>query len=327
MKEMALPPELRRIRRAQEILEIEIQGVESLKPRLDRNFSQTIDLLKERRGKIIVAGIGKSGVIARKFAATLTSTGNPAVFLHPAEGLHGDLGIVQRGDVAVLISYSGESMEIMEIVRALDRLLIPIIAVTGAENGFLAEHATVTLNVRVPREACPLNLAPTASTTATLALLDAIALVLMEESGFTPEEFAEFHPGGKLGLRLKKVSDLMHTGEEVPLVTPETPMEDVLVEMTSKRLGITGVAVDGKLVGVITDGDLRRALKRFPDLLKRTAGEIMTHHPKTIPPSTLVEKAIALMEEHKITCLFVVDEEQKVIGVIHMHDLISRGVR
>lgn len=267
-------------------------------------------------------------MIARKFAATLTSTGNPAVFLHPAEGMHGDLGIVEKGDVAVIISYSGESPEIIEIVRALERLLVPLIAVTGAEKGFLAEHARVTLNVKVPREACPLNLAPTASTTATLALLDAIALILMEEAGFTPEDFAEFHPGGMLGFRLRKVSDLMHTASAIPLVKLETPMEEVLVEMTSKRLGVTGV-VDTQeyLRGVITDGDLRRALKRFPDLLKRKAEEVMTHHPKTIPPATLAERALAIMEEHKITSLFVVDEQKKVIGIIHMHDLISRGIR
>lgn len=317
-----------RVERAQEILAIEIQGISALREQLDARFSRAVELLKHRKGKIIVVGIGKSGIIARKFASTLTSTGNPAVFLHPAEGLHGDLGIVEKGDVAVVVSYSGQSPEIVEIVRAFERLLVPYIAVTGAENGFLVEHAAVTLRVRVPREACPHNLAPTASTTATLALLDAIALVLMEEEGFTPEEFAEFHPGGGLGFRLRRVSELMHTGDRIPRVHPDTPMEEVLVEMTSKRLGITGVVHrTGELVGVITDGDLRRALKRFPDLLQRTASEIMTTNPKTIPEHTLAERALALMEEFKITCLFVVDEQQRVCGVIHMHDLISQGVR
>jgi arabinose-5-phosphate isomerase len=312
--------------RAKEIIQEESRGLATLMEHLDEKFNEAIEILKKRKGKIVVVGAGKSGLIGRKFSATLTSTGNPAVFLHPGDALHGDLGIVEKGDAGIFLSYSGESPELVEIVRAFQRIGVPIIAITGNPESFLGKKADLTLRVFVEREACPHNLAPTTSTTAILALCDAIAIVLMEAVGTTPEQFALYHPGGFLGRRLRTVKDLMHTGDEIPLVNLKTPMGEVLLEMTRKRLGITGVCNGKKLVGVITDGDLRRALKKFPDLLSRKAEEIMTKNPKWVSPETLAEKALAVMEEHKITCLFVLQNEQ-IVGVIHMHDLISHGYR
>lgn len=313
--------------RAREVLELEIEGIAALRDRLDAGFGRAVDLLRGRRGKIVVIGMGKSGIVGRKFAATLTSTGSPAVFLHPAEGLHGDFGIVQRGDVAVVISNSGASTEIISLLGGLKRLEVPVIAMTADAGSPLGRAADEILDVSVPREACPLNLAPTTSTTATLALCDALAVVLLEELGFTPEDFGHLHPGGALGRRLRRVHELMHEGDAMPLVREDTPMPEVLVVMTERRLGIAGVvAADGRLSGVITDGDLRRALENRPDLLQTRAAEIMTHEPKTVPPHVLAQAALGRLEAHKITCLFVVDDAGKPVGVLHLHDLLRGGL-
>lgn len=321
--------ERRRINNGRELLAVELEGIEAVRDRLDGAFSQAIDLMHGRRGKLVVVGMGKSGIVGRKFAATLTSTGNPAVFLHPAEGLHGDLGIVQRGDVALVLSNSGSSPEVVELLEALKRLSVPVIALTAVTDSPLGRVAEVVLDVAVPKEACPMGLAPTASTTATLALCDALAVVLLEEAGFTSEDFGHLHPGGALGRRLRRVEDLMHTGADVPTVPQDAPVREALVEMTGKRLGITGVLDgEGRLVGVITDGDLRRALERHrDDLLDRTAGDLMTDAPKTIRPSALAETAIARMDEHRITCLFVSNGDGRPIGAIHLHDLLRGEVR
>jgi len=313
--------------RARMVLDTEIEALTAVAARLDERLAIAVNLLASRRGKVVVIGIGKSGIVGRKCAATLTSTGTPAVFLHPVEGMHGDLGIVQRGDVAIVISNSGESPEIVEILKALKRLRIPLIALTGKPHSTLAEHAEVVLDAGVPREACPMGLAPTSSTTAALALCDALAVVLLEVAGFTSDDFAERHPSGALGRRLRRVDELMHRGEAIPLVGPDTPMRDVLVEMTSKRLGVAGVAVAQQLRGVITDGDLRRALADHDDFLAHPAEALMTRKPKTITADALAETALAQMEGWAITVLFVTDDAGYVQGVVHLHDLLRGEVR
>lgn len=315
-----------RIDLAKSVIDIEIEGLRRVTQNLGASLSQAVDLLQRRRGKIVVIGIGKSGIVGRKLAATLTSTGSPAVFLHPAEGLHGDLGIVQRGDACILISNSGSNPEIVDLLEPLKRLGVPLIAFTSNQDSVLAKNSNVVLDISVPMEACPMGLAPTASTTAALALGDALAVVLLEESGFTPEDYAYLHPGGALGRKLKRVRDVMQKGEALPTVKLETPMPHVLVEMSLKRLGITAVVdSDGRLVGAISDGDLRRGLERDPNLLSKTAGQAMSPKPKTVSANALAAAAIEQMEEHKITVLFVADERGAPIGAVQLHDLLGAG--
>jgi arabinose-5-phosphate isomerase len=315
-----------RLQRAREVLDIEREGLTAVRDRLDDRFVQAIDLLQARSGKIVVIGMGKSGIVGRKAASTLSSTGNPAVFLHPAEGLHGDLGIVGRGDVAIVISNSGASPEIVEIIAALSRLDVPIISVTAVADSPLARSGRVLLDIAVPREACPMGLAPTTSTTVTLALCDAIAVVLLEEAGFTPEDFGHLHPGGALGRRLRRVAEVMHRGAALPLVGEATPMREVLLTMSAGRFGTAGVTnAAGALIGIITDGDLRRALSGDERLLDRRAAEVMTADPRTIEPAALVQTALARMEQHKISALFVVDEAATPVGFVHLHDLLGGG--
>ncbi len=314
----------RRLDLARSVLEIEIDGVRQVYDRLSGAFVEAVDRLLARTGKIVVIGMGKSGIVGRKLAATLTSTGNPAVFMHPAEGLHGDLGIVQQGDAAIVISNSGSSSEIIDVLEALKRIGVSIIGLTANLDSPLGSIADTVLDISVPREACPMGLAPTASTTAALALGDALAVVLLEESGFTEEEFGHLHPGGALGRRLRRVREVMHQGDDIPAVHMDAPMQDVLVEMTSKRLGIAGILDnDNQLVGIISDGDLRRALEKDPDVLSKTAAQVMTGSPKTIAPDTLTVSALATMERFEITCLFVVDTDRTPIGAIHLHDLLK----
>lgn len=313
-----------RLRRAREVIDVEIEGLLAVRNRLDEAFAEAIERIRSRKGKIVVIGMGKSGIVGRKAAATLSSTGSPAVFLHPTEGLHGDLGLVQRGDVAIVISNSGASPEIVEIIAALKRLDVPIIAMTAVPESPLGRAGEVLLAITVPREACPMGLAPTSSTTATLALCDALAVVLLEEQGFTAEDFGHLHPGGALGRKLRRVSELMHSGPALPIVGEQTSMREVLVTMTTGRLGTAGVVDhEGRLVGIITDGDLRRALAADEGLLARTAAEVMTRGPRTIEPTALVQTALARLEQHKISALFVIDNDGRPLGLIHLHDLLG----
>jgi arabinose-5-phosphate isomerase len=288
-------------------------------------FGHAVELILhcgEGRGRVVVTGMGKSGIIAQKIAATLSSTGSPALFLHPAEALHGDLGVLLPGDVVVALSVSGETEEILRLLATLKRKGDALISFCCNSNSTLAQASDVALDCSVAREACGLNLAPTASTTAMLALGDALSIAVSLRKGFRAEDFAELHPGGKLGKRLAKVGDLMHSGNAIPVVTPTTPMADVIFEMSSKKLGITTVQERGQLRGVISDGDLRRLLEREGGAaLSRTAGEAMNANPRAIAAAELAATALAILEERKITSLIVVDAHQTVEGVLHLHDL------
>jgi arabinose-5-phosphate isomerase len=310
------------------VLEIESAAIDALKPRIDAEFARAIDLMHGISGKVVVTGMGKSGHIGTKIAATMASTGTPALFLHPAEGIHGDLGIVSRDDAIIAISNSGETGELLSILPSLKRLGVPIIALTGKADSTLGEAAEVFLDISVAEEACPLGLAPTASTTATLAMGDALAVALLDRKGFKEEDFALSHPGGALGRRLlMRVSDAMHSGEELPAVPPDTPMHEVIVEMTEKRFGLTTV-VDGSgaLLGVISDGDLRRELRDGAGFLNATAEAVMSPHPKSIQAGALAAEAVELMERHAITSLVVVNDEGGLAGLVHLHDLLKLGL-
>lgn len=314
--------------RAREVLNIEIQGLLSLVDRLDEHFCSAIKLLRGCNGKVVVTGMGKSGLICRKIAATLASTGTPAFFLHSSDALHGDLGMVMKGDVILAVSNSGETEEILKIIPHFKRHALKMIVMTGNPESTLAKAADVILDVSVREEACPMGLAPTASTTATLAMGDALAVVLLETKGFNQEDFAMRHPGGILGRRLfLRVEDLMHRGDKLPLVSEATPIKDALFEITSKRLGITGVVDgEGKLTGVITDGDLRRGLESKGDIFEYKAKQLMTRNAKSIGADCLAAEAVAAMEQHSITCLFVLHENGTPMGAIHLHDLLKAGL-
>jgi arabinose-5-phosphate isomerase len=311
------------------LVRLEAAALEGLATRLEgpmaADFERAVELILrcgESNGRVVVTGMGKSGIIAQKIAATLSSTGSPALFLHPAEAVHGDLGVLMPGDVVIALSASGETEEILRLLATLKRKGDALVSFCCDLGSTLAQASDVALDCGVEREACGLNLAPTASTTAMLALGDALAVAVSLRKGFKAEDFAELHPGGKLGKQLAKVRDLMHAGENVPVVAPETPMTDVIYEMSSKKLGMTTVQEDGHLRGVISDGDLRRLLEREGGAaLSRKAGEAMNAHPRTIAASELAAKALSIMEERKITSLVVVDGQQKVQGVLHLHDL------
>ncbi len=307
---------------AREVLEIESQAIRDLLPQLDGAFDRAVEMLRTCRGRVVCTGMGKSGLVLQKVAATLSSTGTPALFLHPAEAIHGDLGMLVEGDVVLAASNSGTTEELLRLAATLKRLGIAMIAITGRPASPLARLAEVHLSVAIRQEACPLNLAPTASTTATLAIGDALAMAVMEARGFTDEDFARLHPGGQLGKRLLRVRELMHSGEQLPKVLAETSMRDAIYEMSKKGLGITAV-VDGddRLLGVISDGDLRRALEHDDGLLGRTAGECMRTGPKTISGEELAPAALKKMEDHRITALMVCDDAGRLEGVVHVHDL------
>jgi arabinose-5-phosphate isomerase len=315
------------------VVRIEAEALRALADRLagamSRPFARALELLFGCNGRVVVTGMGKSGIIARKIAATLSSTGTPSLYLHPVEALHGDLGMVVRGDVVIALSASGETEEILRLLATIKRLQVPLISMTGDEIGApgekpstLAEAADVALDCSVAKEACSLGLAPTASTTVMLALGDALAVVLSEKRGFKEEDFANLHPGGKLGKRLARVETLMHSGEALPRVTPATKMPDVIYEMSRKKLGVAAVVEDDKLIGVISDGDLRRLLeRRGKDVLDLVASECMTKSPKTITANEFAATALAIMEEKKITSLAVTDDVGRLQGIVHLHDL------
>ena len=307
---------------AARVLEAESEAIHRLAERLDDSFVRAVEIAASCSGKIAVVGMGKSGIICKKIAATLSSTGSPAIFLHAAEALHGDMGLLRAHDVVLMLSKSGETQEILQILNVARRMALPIIAICGAANSTLAKHADVNLDVGVVEEACPLGLAPTTSTAAALAMGDALAMALMEHKGFRKEDFAGVHPAGVLGKKLLPCADLMHRGDAIPRVVATTPMKDVIYEMSRKGLGMTTVTDEtGKLVGVISDGDLRRLLEKSPDPLKLAAGACMNRDPKTIAPGTLATNALAKMEEKRITSIIVVDECHCVLGVVHIHDL------
>jgi len=314
------------VRRARRVLAIENAGISAIAARLDQRFDHAVTLLQDCRGKVVVTGLGKSGLIARKIAATFSSTGTPALFLHSAEALHGDSGMLARGDVVVALSYSGET-EVVQLLPLLKRLALPLIVFTGQPRSTLAKAADVVLDVTVPEEACPLGLAPTASTTAQLALGDALAVALLERRGFKINDFAQLHPSGALGRRLLKVDDLMHRGDAIPLVRVDTSLRETILEMTVKRLGITGVTdAGGALAGVVTDGDLRRALERAGETRGLTARDVMTANPKLVAAESLAAEALAIMERHSITSLFIVDAARVPLGIIHIHDLLHANI-
>jgi len=308
---------------AAEVLETEAAAVRNLAGQLDERFDRAVDLLRACSGRVVCSGMGKSGIIMKKIAATLSSTGTPALFLHPAEAVHGDLGMIVPGDVVLAASYSGTTEELLRLVETLKRLGVPLVVMTASAASPLARHADLHLSVAIDREACPLGLAPTASTTATLALGDALAMAVLEARGFTREDFALLHPAGQLGKRLLKVDQLMHAGDALPRVVEATPMRDAIYEMSKKALGITAVVDgDGRLVGCISDGDLRRLLQTDDGtILRRTAGECMTGKPRTIGGGELAAAALKAMEERHITSLFVCDASGRLEGVIHLHDL------
>ncbi|HVM97886.1 MAG TPA: KpsF/GutQ family sugar-phosphate isomerase [Candidatus Acidoferrales bacterium] len=315
------------LRRARRVLAIEAGAIAALADRLDERFDRAVETLAGCRGKVVVMGMGKSGIICRKIAATFTSTGTPAVFLHAAEAAHGDAGVFVKGDVVLALSSSGETEEVVRLLPLIKRLRAPLIALTGNLKSPLARAADVVLDVSVAEEACSLGLAPTASTTAALALGDALAVALLERKGFGASDFAVLHPAGALGRRFLKVDDLMHRDGELPVVDLDTPFTRTLLEITSKRLGVTAVmAKDGTLAGVITDGDLRRALERGGDLRASHASDLMTKNPKTIGATALAEEALAEMERYSITSLVILDPGRRPIGVIHLHDLLKAGV-
>ena len=307
---------------ARQVLETEAAAILALVDRLDERFERAVRLLLDCRGRVIVTGMGKSGIICRKIAATLSSTGTPAFFLHPAEATHGDLGVIQGDDVVVALSYSGETEELLRLLETIKRLGARLVAITGNCASTLGQAADVALDCQVSEEACPLNLVPTASTTAALALGDALAMTLLVAKGFRQEDFANLHPGGKLGKRLMRVEHLMHGGELAPIVGAATAMHDVVYEMSRKGLGMTCVVDEQtRLIGIITDGDLRRHMSASPHLLERSAVDVMTRGPVTIDRGMLAVEALHILEQRKITAIVVVDAGQQVEGVVHLHDL------
>ncbi len=334
---------------AKKVVQTELEALRGLLKRLEgpgaKSFEQAVEAIFACTGRVVITGIGKSGIIGQKVAATFASTGTPAFFLHPAEAAHGDVGMLVQGDVLVALSYGGETEEINQLLPTAKRLGIPIVALTGARKSNLAQAADVVLDISVEREACSLNLTPTASTAVMMALGDALAIALLERRGFKEEDFARLHPGGRLGKQLQRVENLMHTGEAVPRVAPSTPMPDVIYEMTRKGLGMTAVVEDsgpstssldsardrlgasqpaaaGRLVGIVTDGDLRRLMQtRKDEALHLTAGDCMTPSPVTLPKTELAGAALRLMEERKITSIVVVDDQHRLEGVLHLHDL------
>jgi len=307
---------------ARKVLETEAAAILGLVERLDGDFERAVQLLFECRGRVIVTGMGKSGIICRKIAATLSSTGTSAWFLHPAEAIHGDLGAIKEEDIVIALSHSGETEELVRLLESIRRIGARLIALTGDPQSTISRAADVTLDCGIAEEACPLNLAPTASTTAALAMGDALAMTLLVRKGFRVEDFASLHPGGKLGRRLMRVEHVMHAGDAAPVVKASAPMPDVFHEMSSKRLGMTCVVGDaGLLVGVFTDGDLRRLMARSSDVLSLTAGDVMKKEPITIRRDMLAVEALKVMETHKITSIVVADDNGAIDGVVHLHDL------
>ncbi len=316
------------IEEGKRVVRIEAHAVSQLESRIGEDFARAVELLSECKGRVIVTGVGKSGIIARKIVATMNSTGTPAVFLHPSDAVHGDLGMVRRGDVVVCISKSGNTEELSNLLPMFKRLGVPIVSLLGSLRSTLASESTVVLDASVVEEACPHNLAPTSSTTATLVLGDALAIALLRKRQFSEEDFALFHPGGVLGKRLLlKVDELMVKGDAIPRVGVDVYLREAIIEITSKRLGCTCVLnADGSLAGLITDGDLRRLLQKTSDISTIKAGDVMTRKPKTIPQGTLAVVALQEMEAYNITQIVVMDEKNLPVGVVHLHDLVKAGL-
>lgn len=314
---------------AKKVLKIEADAVLALTEKLNSDFEKAVDIIYNSKGRVVVTGMGKSGIVGKKIAATLSSTGTPAFFMHPAEASHGDLGMVTSDDVIIAISNSGDTNEIMELVPFLKRFNVSLISMTGNPVSALAKAGDVNIDVSVREEACPMGIVPTASTTATLAMGDALAVVLLQKRGFKEEDFAFFHPGGSLGKRLFiKVKDLMHTGDALPVVSPDVSVTDAVMVISSKRLGMTIVAgADNKLLGILTDGDLRRGIQKWgKTFFDMKAGEVMSRNPKTISEDELAAKALSIMENRSITSLVVPDEEGRAKGIIHLHDILKQGI-
>ncbi|MDH5202260.1 MAG: KpsF/GutQ family sugar-phosphate isomerase [Nitrospirota bacterium] len=314
---------------AKKVLRIEAEAVHGLIEKLDRNFEKAVEIIYNSKGRVVVTGMGKSGLVGKKIAATLASTGTPAFFLHPAEASHGDLGMVTERDSVIAISNSGETEELVALIPFLKRFNLKLISMTGNQNSSLAKASDISLDISVKEEACPLGIVPTASTTATLALGDALAVALLIKRGLNKEDFAFFHPGGIIGKKLFiKVKDLMHTGKTLPIIFPDTPMTKAVVEISSKRLGVTIVTdSDNRIVGIITDGDLRRGIEKWGKaLFDMKTGEVMTKNPKSISEDELAAKALSIMETYSITSLIVPDDEGRAKGIIHLHDILKKGI-
>jgi arabinose-5-phosphate isomerase len=314
--------------KAKEVIRKEAEAVAALEKKIDQNFVRAVELILNSKGRVIVTGIGKSGIIGKKIAATLTSTGTAAFFLHPTEGIHGDLGMVQKNDVVMAITKSGGTDELYQLIPLFKRLGVPIITLTGNPDSPVAEKSDVVIDVSVAFEACGNDLVPTSSTTAALVMGDALAIALLDERHFSSEDFALLHPGGHLGRKLLlRVSDIMHTGGDIPKVSEETGMKQVILEMTSKRMGTTTVVNHkGELVGVFTDGDLRRLVERTDEIFSLKAGQVMTKNPKKIDGDELAAKALNLMESFAITSLIITDDNNKPVGIVHLHDILKAGV-
>ncbi|HBA26156.1 MAG TPA: D-arabinose 5-phosphate isomerase [Nitrospinae bacterium] len=316
------------IEQAKRVLMIESKAIEALIGRIGEDFVQAVELIYKCSGRVVVTGMGKSGIIGKKIASTLASVGTPALFLHPADGIHGDLGMVTKGDVIICLSNSGETEELLKLLPVIKRFNIKLIAITGNTKSTLARSGDVVLDVSVDEEACPWDIVPTASTTATLAMGDALAIALLDKKGFSKEDFAIFHPGGSLGKSLLlTVNDLMHKGDTIPIVREDAILKDVIYEISSKKMGVTAV-VDGKMVlkGIVTDGDLRRLLEKRRDIFEIKASEIMSKNPKTIDKDELAAKALQIMEQYSITSLLIVDGKNSPTGIVHLHDLLKAGV-
>lgn len=311
------------LKQAKRVLEIEADAVRDLIKRLDSDFLKAVNLLYFCKGRVIVTGIGKSGIIARKISATMASTGTPALYLHPAEGVHGDLGTVLNNDIVIVVSNSGETKEILEMLPTIKRIGAKLIALTGEKDSTLAKNSDVILDVSVKKEACPLGLAPTASTTAELAMGDALAIALLLKRGFKEEDYALLHPAGDLGRKLLHIEDIMRKGKDIPVVNEDYPMKEVIMEMTSKKMGCTSVVNKrGVLTGIITDQDLRTHLNLTKNILNKKAKDIMTENPKTISKNALVSEAIRVTEEKSISTILIADKMKKPIGIVHLHDLL-----
>jgi len=314
---------------AKKVLRTEAEAINGLIEKLDSSFEKAVEIIYNSKGRVVVTGMGKSGLVGKKIAATLASTGTPAFFLHPAEASHGDLGMVTERDIVIAISNSGETEELVGLIPFLKRFNLTLISMTGNQNSTLARASNISLDISVKEEACPLGIVPTASTTATLALGDALAVALLIKRGLNEEDFAFFHPGGIIGKKLFiKVKDLMHTGETLPVVLPHTPMIKAVVEISSKRLGVTIVTdSENRIAGIITDGDLRRGIEKWgKTFFDMKAGEVMSKNPKIIPEDELAAKALSIMETYSITSLVVPDDEGRAKGIIHLHDILKQGI-
>jgi arabinose-5-phosphate isomerase len=316
------------IEHGRRVVEIERRAIERLKERIDESFARAVEAILRCNGRVVVTGMGKSGIVGKKIVATMNSTGTPAIFLHPSDAVHGDLGMVRSEDIVICISKSGNTEEIVNLIPLFQRIDVPIIGVVGNRNSTIARFAQIVLDISVEQEACSLDLAPTASTTTTLVLGDALAVTLLEKRNFTKEDFARFHPGGHIGKRLLlKVQEMMAAGKAVPIVKETVLLRDAIIEMTSKRLGATCIVdADGYLTGIITDGDLRRLLERTLNVISLTAKDVQSKNPKTIGPNALAATAMQQMEMFSITQLIVVDADNRPVGMIHLHDLVKAGL-